>query len=724
MADTRTGTGLPADLADESVRQLICDLSLAMGVLVGDRVALVNQALVDLLGHAGAGALLGRPVLQLVHAEDRSSVVERMALVYAGERTPPATVRVARSDGSYVAVESNPMLIRFDGEPALLLDVRDVTSRRAAEEALRASEARWRALVQHGHDLIAVLDHRGSFTYVSPSARTILLREPAELVGTSAFDLLHPDDARFAAAALSARVDDPDRAHEGMRVRLRTSGDGWRWLDTFATNLLDDPDVRGVILNAWDVSHQVESESRLLHLARHDSLTGLPNRVLLAERLELALSEGRRIAAVTGLLMLDLDRFKDVNDTLGHETGDRVLAELASRLADAVRQDDVVGRIGGDEFAVVLPDAVDAATVEAVARRILEACAEPVADGGMLLRVGASIGMALAPEHGDEASLLLRRVDVAMYKAKETRVGVVVASDGDLDEGRRRLAVAGDLRGALERGELVCEYQPKVSLADGRMVGVEALVRWEHPGRGRIGPDEFLLDAEHLGLMIPFTRLVLSESLTWLAAWTSAGLDLTVAVNVSATVLHDPRLIGLVDEVLAGTGADPCRVVLEVTEQAAMIQPLVSLEAMETLCDRGIGFSVDDFGTGQSSLTYLRRLPVQEVKIDRSFIVEIEDGTPDAAIAHSVVDLAHNLGMVAVAEGIETPEALALVRTYACDLGQGWHLGRPMPGDEVAPWCRRATQASPVGIGAVPTASTAPPPGPPPDPPPGPPLSR
>jgi diguanylate cyclase (GGDEF)-like protein len=393
---------------------------------------------------------------------------------------------------------------------------------------------------------------------------------------------------------------------------------------------------------------------------------------------------------VTGLLMLDLARFKDVNDTLGHETGDRVLAELAARLAEAVRQDDVVGRIGGDEFAVVLPDAGDHATVEAVARRILEACAEPVSDEGMPLRVGASIGMVLAPEHGDESSLLLRRVDAAMYRAKEERVGVAAASEGDLDAGRRRLAVAAELRGALEHGELFCEYQPKVALATGRIVGVEALVRWRHPERGVVEPEEFLDDAEHLGLMAPLTRFVLGEALGWVAAWTSEGLDLSVAVNVSATMLHDPGFVAMVDDALAASGAEPSRVLLEVTEQAAMVQPETSLETMGTLIERGVRFSIDDFGTGQSSLTYLRRLPVVEVKLDRSFVVGVRAGTPDGAIARSVVDLAHNLGLLALAEGIESAESLDVVRSYTCDLGQGWHLGRPMAPEEVAPWCRSA----------------------------------
>ena len=675
-----------ADLASDPVRLLICELAVPMAVVVGGRIVLVNPALTRLLGWPDPSALVGRPLLDLVRPGDAPTVQDRLDRTLAGEQVEPTPVSVLRADGTDVVVEGNPMRIRFGGEPALLLDVRDLTPRMEAQEALRASEARWRSLVQHGNDLIVVLDAQLRVAYASPSADVILARDPAGLVGTNALDLLHPDDVALALAAFSARVADADRAHQGARVRAATGGGGWRWLDTFATNLLHDPDVGGVIVNAWDVTAQVEHEQELLHLARHDSLTGLPNRVLLAERLEAALAAGRVSGATTGLLMLDLDRFKDVNDTLGHESGDRVLAELAHRLTLAVRADDVVGRIGGDEFAVVLPDAGDAATIEAVARRILRACAEPVVDGGMLLRVGASIGMVHAPEHGDEGSFLLRRVDAAMYRAKETRLGVVTASEGDLDEGRRRLEVAGELRSALERQELVCEYQPKCSLIDGRVVGFEALVHWDHPTRGRVGPDDFLPDAEHLGLMAPLTVLVLSEALELLAGWSKAGHDLTMAVNVSATVLHDPRFLDLVDDALATSGADPTRLVLEVTEQSAMIQPQVSLEAMGALRARGIGFSIDDFGTGQSSLTYLRLLPVQEVKIDRSFIAQLVEASPEAAIARSVVDLAHNLGMTAVAEGIESEAVLALLRSYGCDLGQGWHLGRPLPASEVATW--------------------------------------
>ena len=668
-----------ADLASDPVRLLICELAVPMAVVRDGRIVLVNPALARLLVWPEPSALVGRPLLDLVRPDDAAAMQERLDRTLAGEQVEPTPVRVLRADGTEVVVEGNPMRIRFEGEPALLLDVRDLTPRLEAQEALRASEARWRSLVQHGNDLIVVLDEHLRVGYASPSTKVILARDPAALVGTQALDLLHPDDVAIALAAFSARVADPHRAHHGARVRAATGDGGWRWLDTFSTNLLHDPDVGGVIVNAWDVTAQVEHEQELLHLARHDSLTGLPNRVLLAERLEEALAAGRASGGTTGLLMLDLDRFKDVNDTLGHESGDRVLAELAHRLTVAVRAEDVVGRIGGDEFAVVLPDAGDAATIEAVARRVLRACAEPVVDGGMLLRVGASIGMVHAPEHGDEGGLLLRRVDAAMYRAKETRLGVVAASEGDLDEGRRRLERAGELRSALERDELACEYQPKRSLTDGRIVGYEALVHWEHPTRGRIGPDVFLPDAEHLGLMAPLTVLVLAEALELLAGWSDDRRDLTMAVNVSATVLHDPRFLDIVDEALATSGADPTRLVLEVTEQAAMTQPDVTIDAMSALRQRGIGFSIDDFGTGQSSLTYLRLLPVQEVKIDRSFIAHLVEGTPEAAIARSVVDLAHNLGMRAVAEGIESEAVLALLRSYGCDLGQGWHLGRPVP---------------------------------------------
>ncbi len=676
--------------ADDHIRWVVTRLPVPMGVQASGRIVLVNQALATLLGAGAPDELEGLPAHELVHPDDRARVSSATERVGAGLGVEPTEMRLCRVDGTTVAVEASAMAVTFEGEPAVLVDVRDITARLEAQEALRASEARWRSLVQHGNDLISVLDAKGRFTYASPSARTILEREPEDLIGTDALSLLHPDDAGPAAEALYRRIDDPARPHEGFRIRVRTSEGGWRWLEAFSVNKLDDPDVRGVIINAWDVSHQVRAEALLRHAAQHDALTGLPNRVLLAERLETALADGRRFGTATGLLMLDLDRFKDVNDTLGHESGDRVLAELAGRLAEAVRQDDVVGRIGGDEFAVVLPDAGDHATVEAVARRILDACAEPVSHGGMPLRVGASIGMVLAPEHGDEASLLLRRVDAAMYRAKESRVGVVAATEGDLDEGRRRLAAASELRDAFEDGQLFCEYQPKVALRTGQVVGVEALVRWQHPERGRIEPDGFLDDAEHLGLMAPLTRFVLHEALAWVASWTAAGLDLTVAVNVSATMLHDQRFVGMVDDAIASTGADPARLVLEVTEQAAMLQPDVSLATMGALLERGVRFSIDDFGTGQSSLTYLRRLPVVEVKIDRAFVVGVQDGTPDDAIARSVVDLAHNLGLVAVAEGIESSEALEVVRGYDCDLGQGWHLGEPMAGADVAAWCQAA----------------------------------
>ena len=689
MAEAGDGEDAVLGRSDDHIRWFVMRLPVPMGIHAAGRIVLVNSALATLLGAASPAELAGCPVDHIIHPDDLVTIAERITRSYGGIPSESSEIHLLRVDGSAVPVEVSSLPITFDGSPAALVDFRDISAQLEAEEALRVSEARWRALVQHGNDLIAVLDADARFTYVSPSARTILDREPEDLIGTDALAILHPDDVDAAAAAFSERLVDRDRRHEGMRVRVRALDGTWRWLETFAANMLDDPDVGGVIINAWDVTHSVLAEGLLRHAAQHDALTGLPNRVLLAERLETALADGRRFGTVTGLLMLDLDRFKDVNDTLGHESGDRVLAELAGRLEEAVRLDDVVGRIGGDEFAVVLPDAGDHATVEAVARRILEACAEPVEDGGMLLRVGASIGMVLAPEHGDESSLLLRRVDAAMYRAKESRVGVVAASEGDLDEGRRRLAVAAELRDALEDDQLFCEYQPKVALDTGRVVGVEALVRWRHPERGWVEPDAFLDDAEHLGLMAPFTRFVLRDALHRVVGWTAEGLDLTVAVNVPATMLHDPGFVAMVDEALASSGADPGRVLLEVTEQAAMVQPEVSLATMATLVERGVRFSIDDFGTGQSSLTYLRRLPVVEVKIDRSFVVGVMAGTPDGAIARSVVDLAHNLGLLAVAEGIESAESLAVVRSYACDLGQGWHLGRPMPPEAVSAWCRR-----------------------------------
>ena len=671
----------------EDLALLIAQLPVPVAVLAEGAVVVANPALGALLG-SSPDELVGRTVEALVHPGAQACIKDWLARSVAGEELPTLSATVVTASGVDVHVDVSATATAFHGRPAALWTLHDTSRRMAAEEALRTSEARWRALVQHGSDLIVVVDEDARFTYVSPSARTILRRDPDELIGTSALTLIHPDDVPATTEALRWRFVDPGMPHASLRVRALAGEGAWRWLDLFASNRLHDPDVGGMIVNAWDVSEQVAAEERLRHLALHDSLTGLPNRVLLAERLDAALEEGRASGTVTGLLMLDLDRFKDVNDTLGHESGDRVLAAMAARLTVAVREHDVVGRIGGDEFGVVLPCAQDAATVERIARRILAACNEPVLHEGMHLRVGASIGMVLAPEHGDEPSMLLRRVDAAMYRAKEHRLGVVAASEGDLEGGRRRLAVADELRLAFERDELFCVYQPKADLGTGRVVGVEALVRWQHPVRGVIGPDQFLPDVEQLGFMAHLTRDVLREALTHLAAWTAAGLGITVAVNVSATMLHHPDLVPTVEELLAETGADPSLLVVEITEQAAMVQPEVSLQTMAALREWGIGFSIDDFGTGQSSLTHLRLLPVTEVKIDRSFISKLHVGTPDAAIARSVVDLAHNLGMRTVAEGIETVDVLDLVRSWDCDLGQGWHLGAPTAAELVPEACR------------------------------------
>ena len=430
--------------------------------------------------------------------------------------------------------------------------------------------------------------------------------------------------------------------------------------------------------------------------ARRDPLTSLPNREQLHDLVHQAIIASRRSRQKVALMLMDLNGFKEINDTLGHHTGDRVLQQLAARLRNAMRDTETVARLGGDEFAILLPSINDRAEAATVAQRILRTLEEPFVAAGLALDVDASIGIALYPEHGDRVAQLLRAADVAMYLGKETLSGYTFFSQGaDPGDGGKRLALIGELRSALDEGQLVLYYQPKVELATGRVSGVEALVRWEHPRGGLLTPDEFIPLLEQSSLLRRFTLYIVEAALADCSAWRAAGLDVKVAVNLSMRNLLDSHLPGDLRSLIhrsPNLKADSLE--LEITESMIMSDPERIFRVCTGLRELGFQLTVDDFGTGYSSLAYLQRLPVSSLKIDKSFVTAMATGDADSeTIVRSTLHLAHNLGLAVVAEGVETEDVCETLTDLGCGHAQGYFFSRPLPADDFVAWLRKRRDA-------------------------------
>jgi diguanylate cyclase (GGDEF)-like protein len=427
-----------------------------------------------------------------------------------------------------------------------------------------------------------------------------------------------------------------------------------------------------------------EREDRILRLAFHDPLTGLANRARLMERIDQLIAESAPHGHAVSVLLMDLDRFKYVNDVLGHQHGDVVLQEVARRLTVLLRESDTVARLGGDEFAVLLPQTASTQAA-AVAARIIATLEPPIAIEGQTVDIGASVGVATFPEHGTSAAALLRDADVAMYAAKRARAGVMIFSERHSLEQQRQLSMLSDVRRAIEDDQLVLHYQPKIELASGRVVGAEALVRWIHPERGRIPPGEFIPFLEQSGHIRHLTRWALRAGVRQLAEWTRAGRWLTLAINISARDLLYPELPSFLAALAHEHGVACGRICLELTESAFMEDPNTALATIRRLHGMGVHLAIDDYGTGYSSLAYMQRLPVHELKIDRSFVGSI-DRRDSQAIVRSTIELGHNLNLAVTAEGIETADALEALRRMGCDTGQGFHFSAPLAADEFDRW--------------------------------------
>jgi diguanylate cyclase (GGDEF)-like protein len=457
----------------------------------------------------------------------------------------------------------------------------------------------------------------------------------------------------------------------------------------------------GAVLRRYN-RRLVEQAQNSQHQAMHDALTGLPNRALFADRVGQALADARRRGTRTAVLLLDLDRFKEVNDTLGHHYGDELLNQVAARLQESFRESDTVARLAGDEFAVLLPGAEPTQATE-LAHRALRSLEQTFMLGDVTVDIETSIGVATAPEHAEAVEDLLRCADLAMYSAKDTKTGVVVFEPSAQVNQPSRLVLLGDLRRALQQqDQLHLHYQPKVGLHENQLCGVEALVRWQHPTRGNVPPDEFIPIAESTGLINRLTTLVLELAAGQARAWLDDGLEVPVAVNLSPRCLLDAGFVDRVRDLLAAHRLPARLLRLEVTESAVMTNPALAMSILTSLHDLGIRLSIDDYGTGYSSMAYLKQLPVDELKVDRTFVMNMATSDNDAVLVRGAIELGHNLGLSVVAEGVEKAEDVVALNEFGCDVAQGYHYARPMPPGQVRAWLQSS------GVGHADTAPAVP----------------
>jgi diguanylate cyclase (GGDEF)-like protein/PAS domain S-box-containing protein len=550
---------------------------------------------------------------------------------------------------------------------------------------LRASEQRFQALVQHSSEVVILVGSDASVEYVSESMTRVFGYSEAHLLGRPLTQILDSDPGIRLREGLAEVSERPYGVLE-LELPLRHR-DGHHCTVQFTiTNLLDNPSVGGLVLNTRDISERRQLEDQLVHQAFHDSLTSLANRALFKDRVDHALLRTKRQTPSVAVLFLDLDGFKEVNDSLGHAAGDRLLIQVGQRLVACVRPSDTVARFGGDEFAVLIEDASDDAELDTVAERILDELRQPFFVNDRELHVRGSMGIARMDSDVDGVDQLLRNADLAMYRAKATGQGGFERYDpGMHTELVQRVQLEADLRRALEEGELFLHYQPTIHLTSGQIVGAEALCRWNHPVRGLVPPTEFIPLAEASGLIRPLGAWVLREACRQAAVWQRAHPDrdkpLALNVNLSGRQLQHAQVVEDVAGALRESGLPAESLVLEMTESVLMDDSETVLDILGQLKRLGIRLAIDDFGTGYSSLSYLHRFPVDILKIDRSFVERLSRTSDSAELAWTVVRLGQSLQLQTVAEGVEDSAQFLALRRMGCDIGQGYYFGRPMEGD-------------------------------------------
>ena len=669
-----------------------------------DQYIRVNRKLADMLGYTVEEMCRLGPA-QVKTEEHRGGwALRRQSLLSGASREATSEMCYRCKDGATLWVSVVTSLIRRDsGEPQHFISVvQDISARQAAEAALRESEEKFRQLADNIPEIFWITDARQrKLHYLSPGFETLtgaclkeVLRRPR-----SWLKVVHPEDrerVRLARKALPS-------AEYNVEYRIVLANGGVRWVHDQAFPVCD---ASGAVYRiagiGADVTHRKEAEEKLVYLAHYDGLTGLPNRVLFFDRLQQTVAQAARRGVSAAVMFLDLDRFKIVNDTLGHGVGDDLLRQVAQRLCACIRDGDTVARFSGDEFVLIVNDLHGPEDARHIGQKVLQAFAEPFRVAGHEIFVSTSMGISMYPADSADEQALVKDADTAMYRAKESGRNNFQFYTREMNaRAMYRLNLESSLRHALERGEFRLHYQPKACLHTGSITGLEALLRWERPGHGLVSPADFVPLLEDTGLIVPVGEWVLGEACRQVKAWRDAGREpVSIAINISARQFAARNLGEVIKRVLDEHQADPRYIELELTESLLMVNTEEAVRTLEYLKSLGLRLSIDDFGTGYSSLSYLKRFPIDALKIDRSFIDQITTDVDDATITRAVIGMAHNLGLKVVAEGVETQEQLTFLSENGCDEAQGYFFAHPQPAHEVAKWLTAALSARTARSGA------------------------
>ncbi|MBU1978037.1 MAG: EAL domain-containing protein, partial [Gammaproteobacteria bacterium] len=621
-------------------------------------------------------------VLSLAHPDDRAAIEK--SLTHSASQGEPfqADFRILLPSGLERIVHGQAEAVRnADGRIIRLSgSLQDITERKRVEDKLRLSAA----VFENTSEGVLITDSNSRIVSINKGFTEITGYSHEEMIGETPNLLKSGRHDEDFFAAMWSTIRETGR-WQGEIWNRRKNGDIYpEWL-----NISEVKDERGRTINYVgvfsDISAMKESESKLDHLAHHDPLTGLPNRLLMSMRMEHSLTHARRNSSLLAVLFLDLDHFKNINDTLGHPIGDLLLQEVAHRLTGCVREDDTVSRLGGDEFTILLEDLHDSRFVSDVAQKIIATLVDRFVLQGHEVFITCSIGISLFPSDGDNVTTLLKNADSALYRAKDQgRNNYQYYTEELTTRAMERLSMENNLRHALERNELILHYQPQVDLYSGRIIGMEALVRWQHPEIGLIAPGNFIPLAEETGLIIPIGEWVLRTACARLQAWIDEGFPkVRMAVNLSSRQFNQKDLAEVVARALQDTGLDPNCLELELTESLIMQDAEAAIVVLHKIKALGVQFSIDDFGTGYSSLSYLKRFPIDRIKIDQSFVRNITTDPEDAAVSQAIISLSHSLNMKTVAEGVETFEQQEFLRSRQCDEIQGFYFSRPVPEQEM-----------------------------------------